>query len=694
MLKRTTVTACGTSFFMALGAGYAGEALGQDADITVVQENQSELPAGQGVEVGAAGQITITVADLDITRVLQLLSMQSQRNIVASRNVSGTVSAALYDVDFYEALDAILIPNGFGYRESGNFIYVYTSEEIREIEAAERVPETRLFQLDYIPAESAKELVEPLLSENGAVVYQEFISDGIDVTTANSGANSMSSGEYLFIRDYAENIDEIAEIVALVDVRPPQVQVDATILQARVTEDTEFGTDFSIVTDLSLTDFTAPLDAFSNLLAGGNGTTQFDSGNVIQSTVGGTAAPGGFKVGILSDDAAVYVRALQGITDTTVLSSPSVLVLNRQRADLLVGQRLGYVTTTRTETSDSETVDFLEVGTQLTVRPFVSTDGYIRLELSPSVSDGSTFETAGGTIVPNENTQRVTTNVIVQSGQTVVLGGLFKESTTVQRTQIPFWGDIPILGAAGRGQDDQVQRDEVIFMVKPTIMHDEALIAGGQTAMEAVHDIQVGARDGLLPWSHVALTSSHMQNAIEAYEAGDNDRALWCANMALYLDPTLVEALQLREVLLGEETYLMEDSILGDVIESMVEDEVGDEEAVQAVEEAVDAQVLMQSSEAEFESFFGETAEPVTSAFTAEPTAVEDKEQAPAEVAAETPAPVETQPQAEVEAEASAEAEHVAEESAVVEYRDAFDDQEDPADFDWEDSVMVETPEN
>ena len=102
---------------------------------------EAPAPAGESaVEMDSFGKIDLAVKDLEIAKVLQLLSIQSQKNIVTSRNVSGTVSADLYGVSFHDALDAILSPNGFGYEEKGNFIYVYTAQELEERQQAARQP--------------------------------------------------------------------------------------------------------------------------------------------------------------------------------------------------------------------------------------------------------------------------------------------------------------------------------------------------------------------------------------------------------------------------------------------------------------------------------------------------------------------------------------------------------------------------
>lgn len=117
------------------------------------------------VNVSDAGTVEIHVNDASLVEVLRMLSLQSQRNIIASKEVRGTVTANLYDVTIREALDAILSSNGYAYREKGNFIYVYTAKELAEIEKSERKMTTEVFRLYYTPASNALTMIRPVLSE-------------------------------------------------------------------------------------------------------------------------------------------------------------------------------------------------------------------------------------------------------------------------------------------------------------------------------------------------------------------------------------------------------------------------------------------------------------------------------------------------------------------------------------------------
>lgn len=545
----------------------AGDEEGEGSDL---------LPVGQTVGTGKTGLIEIHIENQDVTKILKLLSLQSQRNIVASRNVSGSLSADLYGVDFYEALEAVLHANGFGYVEKGNFIYVYTAEELAAIQVVDRKVVTRVRRLNYINAAYAATVVQPMLSEQGSVAVNAANASGIQVTVGDIGGDRFMHRDTLVIRDYQDNLDEIFAIMDELDVRPPQIQIEATILDVRMTEANAFGVDLNVVVDNDFGVFPSVLNVVDDFIDGSiDGTTpvheQLGDTSGFQSTPGNTASGDStIKVGLVSNNVSVFMRALDRVSDTTVIARPKVLVTNRGRSDLLVGARLGYLSTTATETSTTQTVEFLDVGTQLTVQPHVLENDIIHVLVNPSVSDGSTTS-VGGVVVPNETTSGIITDSYCRSGQTIVIGGLFKEDTIITRDQVPVAGSLPIVGAAFRGQDDDLRRSEVIFMIKPTVMRDNALIAGGNLATDNSEQARSGAREGLLIFSRTKQVAAHMRDAIRCYEAGDHDKALLYANYALQLDPTFNEARRMKEEITQKREYWPHHSILKEAVDAMAD---------------------------------------------------------------------------------------------------------------------------
>lgn len=542
-----------------------------------IESDESPMPVG--VTVSEHMTVDLHLNDEDLATVLQMLAIQAQKNIVASQAVNATVSANLYGVTFYEALDAILHVNGYGYIERGNFIYVYTLDELSQIQEAQRRPVAKVITLDYLNANDAAEFVAPLLSEVGQIKTNGDV-DTFNIPDSPVGDESFALAATLVIFDFPEHIEEIEKLIEQLDTRPTQVLVEATVLQTDLTEMNAFGVDFSIVGNLDLEDFTGiggPLSAVNNMIGAGNGDAgggggapQFNDGFATVSTPGNTAGPATFKLGILQDDFALFLRALDSVGDTTVLSNPKLLALNRQPARVLVGERLGYLSTTATETSTTQTVEFLDTGTQLAFRPFVSSDGMIRMELRPSVSQGfirQATDSNGVTVsIPDEATQELTTNVIVRDGATIVLGGLFKESTTISRRQVPILGDIPIIGAPFRGHDDDVRRSEIIFMITPTIMRDNALIAQGERAASEVESVRTGARSGLLPFSRERMTAQLNLEAEDLARQGEYEKALWKLRRSLELHPNQPDARRLRDRLGGGRDRAPSRSILQEIV--------------------------------------------------------------------------------------------------------------------------------
>lgn len=577
------------AFVCAAGLGYAGQAVPQDQggnadEVEGVELFDDQANQGEGgVEIDDAGTFDIHVKDLEITQVLQLLSIQAERNIVASRDVTGKVSADLFDVDFYQALDMILIRNGYRWVEEGNFISVISEEDWQAEQDAQRVLVTHVHRLNYLRAEDAAQFVEPLLSENGSIAASGSVEDGFEASMEDGGADTFSGHPTLVIHDYEDRVEEILDTIAQLDVKPKQVIIEATVLSASLTEANAFGVDFALFTDLGA--MTSPLNAVDDLITGGLGAVTDSPIGGVQSTVGSTATgDAGVKLGIASGDSAVFIRALDSVTDTTLIASPTITVLDRNRGHILVGREVAYLSTTVTETSETQTVEFLEVGTQLNVRPFVAEDGSIRLELQPSVSD-ATIRTIGTTTAPDTETVQLITNVIVDSGQTVVLGGLFVDDSTIDRSQVPGLGDVPFIGAAFQGQDDDVSRSEVIFLIKATVVESDVLIAMGDDARAQVEIAGVAQREALLPWSRAKLTSQHMINARQLYDqamampaGGERDatlaESLYCVDMALHLDPTMVDALILKQTITGEQIYIYHDSIMNRTFGSMMDEEM------------------------------------------------------------------------------------------------------------------------
>lgn len=547
-------------------------------------EGAPQQKESSSVNVDAYEQIELHFRDEDLTTALQMLSMQAQRSIVTTRNVSASVTADLYGTSFYEALDAILLYNGYGYIEEDGTIYVMPQSEILEMEKAARQPVTQVIRLNYLNAADAAQFAQSLLGPQGTIVTNGAAGEFRLADKAPVGAEDYALESVLVVRDMPEVIDEIQALIRQLDTKPVSVLVEATILQKSVTDAYGYGVDFTILSDLEFGEFLdGPLTAVETLIRGGSDSAGGDGeggpqqvipadneGLAVTQTVGNTPGRGGIKLGVVNDDVAVFLRLLDEMGDTTIISNPKLLTLNRQPASVQVGRRIGYLSTTTTDTATQQTVEFLDTGTQLYLRPFVANNGDIRLELRPEVSQpiirSITDATGAQVVVPDEDTSRLSTNVLVQDGQTVVLGGLFTERTSTNRRQVPVLGDVPILGWAFRGQDDAVDLAEIIFMITPQIVENETMAAMGERGRQIIEDSRAGAREGLLFWARERRASQLIIDAERAAAAGDTREAINKLQRALALQPGKTEAISLRERLLTEPTNWPSNSSLERII--------------------------------------------------------------------------------------------------------------------------------
>jgi type IV pilus assembly protein PilQ len=571
----------------------AGGATTQPADgaIALGEEPTSQPSEGRSVSssevsVNDAGTVEIHVNDANLVEVLRMLSLQSQKNIVASKDVHGTVTANLYDVTVREALDAILHANGYAYREKGNFIYVYTAKEIAEIEKNERQMSTHVFRVFYTPAANAANMIKPVLSKAGGEVAVTTPSkSGISSQPGGGGGNDHASDEILVVTDYPENIEAARRILAEVDRRPQQILLEATILRATLNEDNALGVDFNVmggvdmagvvsggpqITGSGVTDGAGGVLGDGGVLPGGRNHS-VGTGNAFSGAV-----PGGLKVGVVSDTVSIFLAALEQVTDTTIMANPKILALNRQQGEVFVGNEDGYLTTVTTETTTSQSVESLKTGTRLIFRPYVASDGFIRMEVHPEDSDGSVK--ANG--LPSKSTTEVTSNIMVKDGHTIVIGGLFRESTVSSKSQVPFVGNLPLVGLLFKNQRDRTVREEVIILLTPHIVKDDVAYSRmSEQELRMAEQLRVGVRKGLMPWGRERMAEGWYESAKKEMAKPKPNRgaAKWHLDAAINLNPHFAEAMKLREELSGYELTAADGStirgfvrraILNDVVPS------------------------------------------------------------------------------------------------------------------------------
>ncbi len=536
-------------------------------------ENGS-VPTEGTVAVGSSGLVELHVADMSLSTALRMLSVQSRRNIIATPAVQGTVTTDLYQVPFERALKAVLAANNCDYREQGEFIYVYTNDELQAASTGTRTVNSRVFRLNYVRAADVVPMLEPLLSAEGKIVQPPVVETSLDSAgESESGGDVMAADEFFVVYDYSDRIAKVAILLKDIDIRPRQVLVEATILRARLNESNALGIDFSLVGGVDLELLGSTSQGIQNLVFGQLPQNRFEQFNSNLSTSFANNVPdGGLTFGVIKDHVAVFIRALEEITDTSVMANPKVLAVNKQVGDIIVGRRDGYITTTVTETQAVQTVEFLETGTQLTFRPFIYDDDYIRMELHPKDSVGGLTAAQ----LPFEQTTEVTTNVIVRDGHTILIGGLFREASTASRSQVPFLGNLQAVGDLFRSRDDSLDREEVVILLTVYVIKDEELYADRSRELrEDIERARVGIRNGMMWHGRERLAEHHYKRALDRFSKQDMESALWHAEMALHNNPRSLTTIRLREDILQERAWDDDGAINRNFVTRLIMDDSG-----------------------------------------------------------------------------------------------------------------------
>ncbi len=479
--------------------------------------------------------------DTTIRQGLSLLAAVCKKNIVPASGIDGPVAISrLYNVTFEKALQAVL-GNNYKYEIDGEFVRVYTAEDYKKKMDDPTRMAYKVITLHYITAQEALKLIQPVLSGNSSAkvgqstAAQKSISGGEGSLSSSGGGDDLALNDTLVIYDYPENVKRVEEVIRELDVRPKQVLIEATILAARLNEDMEFGIDWNLLSGLSVT---------SDVIVSGAGV-----GTPIQ-TDGFGPLPGsmGLTVGLAAGNVRAVMTALETITDTTLMANPKILAVNKQEGIVYIGRKIGYISqTSQNQTSTTQAVSFLETGTRLAFRPYIGDDGYIRMDIYPKDSDGVLKENQ----IPDETSTELRTNVVVKDGQTVVIGGLFRDSIVTSKNQVPVLGDLPFVGVLFRGKVDRTSREEVIIILTPHIVTE----ASQTHPDKRIQDIELkreAAKSGLESIDSARIAEEAYAKAAKWYLEGDTGKALFHLKIALLARPTYLEALRLRERIIAE----------------------------------------------------------------------------------------------------------------------------------------------
>ena len=416
-------------------------------------------------------KISLDFQDIEVRRVLQLLADFTGINMVASDTVQGNITLRLKDVPWDQALDIILKTKNLDKRRNGNVMWIAPFAELvkaEEDEAKALAASVRLapIQTEYLQLSYAKvEDIEKLITQNkGAANTSSNSSNnsGDDKESLLSPRGTISADvrtNTLIVNDTELYINKIRNMIDLLDVPVKQVMVEARI----VTAQTEFSRDLGIRWGLERNNPT---------LAGGpNGSNVWggDFSPAVDLAVDlGTASAGTFNFGLLkiSDYMLdLQLTALQTDGYGEVLSAPKVLTGDKQKASILRGDQIPYQTWSA---EGGTTTSFVDANLKLEVTPSITPDGRVQMELLIEKDQVGALTQAGYLI----NTNELKTNVLVNDGETVVLGGIFDDIKQNNYSKVPFLGDIPYVVALFKNNTKVNNQTELLIFVTPRIVND------------------------------------------------------------------------------------------------------------------------------------------------------------------------------------------------------------------------------
>jgi type IV pilus assembly protein PilQ len=453
-------------------------------EVKPVKEDPNRLV--QGTTPGYAGEkLSLNFQNVEVRAVLQVIADFTGLNIVTSDTVGGSLTLRLKDVPWDQALDIILQSKGLGKRKNGNVVVIAPLDEIATkeklaLEASQQISElepvrTESFILSYAKAADVK----TLLSDRDQKILSKRGSATVDQRTNT-----------LFIQDVPARLEEARRLIIQLDVPVRQVQIEARIviaddkfgrqLGARFGQQSAFNrNNVNVGSSGTLWNSTAP-SANNSVSAGSGGLVT----NSLQP--GGGAQPEQLNVNLPVVGAAgqlalsflnlgsgnivnIELSALEADNRGKVVSNPRVITADKRKAIINQGTEIPFLTASA---SGATTVQFKPAVLELSVTPQITPDDKIIMDLE--VKKDTVGQVFAG--VPSIDTKRVSTQVLVENGDTVVLGGIFEQNTRTDIVKVPVLGDIPIIGAAFRRTQKQEDKTELLIFITPKIIKDSTSI--------------------------------------------------------------------------------------------------------------------------------------------------------------------------------------------------------------------------
>ena len=387
------------------------------------------------------GKITLTLRDVSIAEVMEMLSRAGQVNILLSDEVDGNISVNLFDMSIDRAIRSISTSAGYAVERRGGTYFIVDREKAGKSEPGGPT-EVRTYKVQYSDPEVVSDIIEKHLSTYGQVT-------------------ALPERRLLIIEDTPHFHAKHKTLLAKLDRQPKQILIEARILEVGLKDSESYGLDWTKI---------------------------FESGEGVVGTQG-LSTPGspGLFLDLLKPDVSVVLDMLRTRDRLRTLSTPKLLALEGQEAETIIGDRLGYNVTTTIDNVTTTSTEFLESGVILRVKANVDEQDRIFLDVHPEVSTGSVSDDG----VPNQTTTEVTTSMLVESGQTVFIGGLIKRTAEQTREGVPVLGDIPGLGMLFSNRAMSSVNTELVVLITPHIVDNDKirLDAGKVPQIEQVAEV-------------------------------------------------------------------------------------------------------------------------------------------------------------------------------------------------------------
>ena len=422
-------------------------------------------------------RISLNFQNIEVRAVLQLIADFTDLNLVASDTVEGNITLRLQNVPWDQAMELVLKTKGLDSRQVGNVLMVAPASEIaererQEIEANKQLAELAPLKSEFIQIRYAKAVNVVTLFEAGSEQGGSLVSERGSVVV-DDRTNS------IIVTDTAAKLDEIRALIENVDIPIRQVMIEARIVIASSDVDEQLGIrwgggyferDANSVTSVARNIETTT--AINQAVLGGTAITPPTAPFV---DLGIASATSGFAVGFTSDDLflSAELAALEASGEGEVVSQPKVITGDKQQATIKSGTEIPYQ---EGAASGATTTQFKEAVLQLQVTPNITPDDRIMLDLVVNQdSVGELVPSANGGLVPSIDTTELTTQVLVGNGETVVLGGVFKNEETIQVQKVPLLGDMPGLGSMFRSTATTNKKVETLIFITPRILSEVLL---------------------------------------------------------------------------------------------------------------------------------------------------------------------------------------------------------------------------